>query len=188
MEDNFFVGSEWKDTLWNGLEVFFGIRSCLVFIVTVPVRFAVTTAMAASDASGAEGRAPMQDWKSFPEFLCEGHWKTLQSKDERQLKKIEVLSRHLVDMGLRHPSERTTTTLASVVSHCSGQHNDEDAARLQALLQTVKSVLKAHTVRARQVAAPVFTAYLQTLPASVAELPEAMREHFFPGGAFQTSS
>ena len=77
------------------------------------------------------------------------------------------------------------TTLASVVSHCSGQHNDEDAARLQALLQTVKSVLKAHTLRARQVAAPAFTAYLQTLPASVAELPEAMREHFFPGGAFQ---
>ena len=141
--------------------------------------------MSASDASGADGRAPMQDWKGFPELLREGHWNVLQSAEEHQLKKIEVLSRHLVDMGLRHPSERTMTTLASVVSHCSGQHNDEDAARLQALLQTVKSVLKAHTLRARQVAAPAFTAYLQTLPASVAELPEAMREHFFPGGAFQ---
>ena len=169
-------------TDWIG---FFGIRSFLVFRVTVPVLFAASTAMAASDSSGADGRAPMQDWKSFPEFLREGHWNVLQSAEERQLKKIEVLSRHLVDMGLRHPSERTMTTLASVVSHCSGQHNDEDSARLQALLQTVKSVLKAHTVRARQVAAPVFTAYLQTLPASVAELPEAMREHFFPGGAFQ---
>ena len=57
--------------------------------------------MAASDASGADGRAPMQDWKSFPEFLREGHWNVLQSAEERQLKKIEVLSRHLVDMGLR---------------------------------------------------------------------------------------
>ena len=43
MEDNFFVGSEWKDTCWNGLEVFFGIRNCLFFRVTVPVLFAVST-------------------------------------------------------------------------------------------------------------------------------------------------
>lgn len=140
--------------------------------------------MAASDATGGDGRAPMQDWTSFPEFLLEEHWNLLQSRTERPLKKVEVLSRHLVNLGLRHPSERTMCTLASVVSHCTGDHNDEDAAKLQALLQTVKSVLKTHTTRAKQVSSPLF-AYMQTLPASVAGLPQLMRNHFFPGGACQ---
>jgi hypothetical protein len=86
MEDNFFVCSEWIATCWNGLEVFFGIRSCLVFRVTVLLLFSVSTVMAASDSAGADGRASMQDWKSFPEFLREGHWNLLQSAEERQLK------------------------------------------------------------------------------------------------------
>ena len=73
--------------LVNGLEVFFGIRSCLVFRVTVLLLFSVSTVMAASDSAGADGRASMQDWKSFPEFLREGHWNLLQSAEERQLKK-----------------------------------------------------------------------------------------------------
>lgn len=138
----------------------------------------------ATDASSGDGRAAMQDWKSFPEFLRESHWDVLRSPEERQLKKIDLVARYLVDLGLRHPSERTMTTVASWVSHVSGLHDDEDAAKLQALLQTVKSVLKTHVTRARQVALPLFTTALQTLPNTVAELPNAMRNHFFRTGAF----
>ena len=134
--------------------------------------------------SMVDGRAAMQDWKFFPMFLQERHCQVLQSDEFRQLKKIETVSRYLVDLGLRHPSERTMTTLASLVSHVSGQHNDEDAARLQALLATVKSVLKTHVTRAKQVAMPLFSNYLAVLPATVLELPEPMRSRFFPTGAF----
>lgn len=140
--------------------------------------------MAAADTSAGDSRAAMQDWRTFPEFLQERHWVILRSREERQLKKVDVLARYLVDMGLRHPSERTQTTVASLVSHVSGQHNDEDFSKLSTLLQTVKSVLKTHMTRAKQVGAPVFTNNLLTLPATVAELPAAMRNHFFPAGAF----
>lgn len=144
----------------------------------------LTSKMAAHDASAPDMRAATQDWRTFPEFLAERHWVLLRSQEERQLKKVDTLARHLVAMGLRHPSERTQTTLAALVSHVSGQHNDEDFSKLATLLQTVKSVLKTHVTRARQVSAPVFTHNLQTLPATVAELPEAMRNRFFPAGAF----
>lgn len=129
-------------------------------------------------------RAAMQDWKSFPVFLQEKHWQTLQSDEVRQLKKVETLSRYLVDLGLRHPSERTMTTLAALVSHLGGQHSDEDVPKLQALLATVKSVLKTHVTRAKQVGLPGFSNYLVTLPSTVAELPGPMITHFFPTGAF----
>ena len=126
--------------------------------------------MAASDAAGADERPSMQDWTSFPEFLTEEQWNLLISRETRQLKNIETLSKHLVNLGLRNPSERTMCTVALVVSHCSGQHDDEDGPRLQALLQTVKSVIRAHTTRAKQVSSPLCI-QMQTLLASVADLP-----------------
>lgn len=76
------------------------------------------------------------------------------------------------------------TTLAALVSHLGGQHSDEDVPKLQALLATVKSVLKTHVTRAKQVGLPGFSNYLVTLPSTVAELPGPMITHFFPTGAF----
>ena len=136
-------------------------------------------------AAAATVRQEMQNWVSFPNFLLPDHWVCLQS-NERQLHKLETVVNHLIRMGLRHPSERTQATLAAIVSHVGPNAMDPFAApdvpRQTALLSTVKAVCKTQLLRLRNVGLPMPGGYIIELPASVQDLPLALRNEMFPGG------
>ena len=131
----------------------------------------------AEDAQSADKRASMQDWRSFPYFLTDEVWSMLCSS-QSQLKKVDGLVNHLVLMGLRNASEPTQGLIAAVI----GRH-ELDGSRFAALLATVKSVLKTHTVRARQSGKP-FPAGLRldVLPQLPEQLPEEFARHVAPNG------
>jgi hypothetical protein len=101
---------------------------------------------------------------------------------EKQLRKIEQISQHLVAMGLRHPSERTFATVAALIAITGNEQMDDDAVRQTALLSTVKSVLRVHLIRAKQMATPLLGGYLTELPATLEGLPQSVRNHFFANG------
>ena len=129
-------------------------------------------------------RIPMQDWLRFPLYLLRrSHWELLRS-GERQYNKIEGIAQHLVSCGLRSPSERTQTTMCALIVHTSPEEGamrlEEDGVRAQALLSTVKAVLKAKILRAKTHGTPlVGNEYIVELPASVGELPATFRQQFF---------
>ena len=131
----------------------------------------------AEDAQSADKRASMQDWRSFPYFLTDEVWSMLCSS-QSQLKKVDGLVNHLLLMGLRNASEPTQGLIAAVI----GRH-ELDGSRFAALLATVKSVLKTHTVRARQSGKP-FPAGLRldVLPQLPEQLPEEFARHVAPNG------
>ena len=126
----------------------------------------------------AQKRASMQDWRSFPYFLTAEVWSSLCSAQCSQLKKVDALVKHLVSMGLRNPSEMTQGLIAAVI----GRHELDDS-RFAALLATVKSVSKTHTVRARQsgLAYPAGLR-LDILPQLPEQLPEDFVRHVAPHG------
>ena len=132
----------------------------------------------------AARRVPMQDWLRFPLYLLRrSHWELLRS-GERQYNKIEGIAQHLVFCGLRSPSERTQTTMCALIVHTSPEEGamrlEEDGVRAQALLSTVKAVLKAKILRAKTLGTPlVGNEYIVELPASVGELPATFRQQFF---------
>ena len=104
-------------------------------------------------------RIPMQDWLRFPLYLLRrSHWELLRS-GERQYNKIEGIAQHLVSCGLRSPSERTQTTMCALIVHTSPEEGamrlEEDGVRAQALLSTVKAVLKAKILRAKTLGTPL---------------------------------
>lgn len=77
-------------------------------------------------------------------------------------------------------------TVAAVIALCDGQNMDDpDTAKQVALLSTVKSVMKTNIIRARQLGTPIGGGYLQELPVTWEQLPEEMRERFFPTGLVQ---
>ena len=102
----------------------------------------MAAAAALNVESAAEPRAQMQEWVKFPMFLTEDLWRKLLSTDEKQLRKIELVSQHMVALGLRHPSERTMATLASLIAISGNEQMDEDVMRQTNLLSTVKSVVR----------------------------------------------
>ena len=126
-------------------------------------------------------RAAMQDWTKFPLFLQASHWTLLQSADHRQLQKLEGVLEHLVSMGLRHPSERTMCTLASLVSHAGGCNLDNDPPKQIALLGTIKSVVKLQCTRAKIMGRPLLGGYLAELPNQISDLPDDLA-FLFPNG------
>ena len=139
-------------------------------------------AMALNLQAAAEpARAQMQEWGRFPMFLTEELWRSLLSA-EKQLRKIEQISQHLVALGLRHPSERTFATVAALIAITGNEQMDDDAVGQTALLSTVKSVLRVHLIRAKQMATPLLGGYLTELPATLEGLPQSVRNHFFANG------
>ena len=79
------------------------------------------------DQKPARGRAAMQDWTSFPNFLTEALWKMLDEASD--IEAIAAVCEHLGRMGLRHPSEPTSVVLvacllrAKPVFEMPNQHN-----------------------------------------------------------------
>jgi len=126
-------------------------------------------------------RATLQDFKSCSLFLSEEVWKTLTAGTAHSaLHRADVLVNYLVEtLGLRHPSEPTNAVITALVACCSG----ENSMQLQTLLQTVKSVLRTRTTRARISGLPLPAgAYIEVLPNQVDELPSNIRVAVAPQG------
>ena len=128
-------------------------------------------------------RAPMQEWTRFPLYLSQSVWNTLASGDS-QLRKVDEICSYLIGLGLRHASERTSATVAALVSHMDGENLLEggQVGRQVAMLSTVKSTLKTHQIRARQLGKPIPGGYLIELPSSIDQLPVELRQQFFQHG------
>ena len=108
----------------------------------------------------------------------------LLRSSERQYSKVESLAQHLVACGLRSPSERTQTTICALLMHTSSEEGamqlEEDVTRQTALLATVKAVVKAKVLRAKNLGTPLLGGtYITELPATVAELPTLFQQQFF---------
>ena len=84
--------------------------------IKAPLHYMMTALGAQAQAAAA--RSAMQDWQRFPYLLRQTLWETLRST-ERQIKKIELMVEYLVACGLRHPSERTQTTICALLTTCN---------------------------------------------------------------------
>jgi hypothetical protein len=130
----------------------------------------------AAGANQAAGRMQMQDYRTCIHFLNDEVWTTLvDSPTSTQLQRVEKLTRYLIyDLGLRHASEPTCAMIGAMVARY-----EQDPARQSALLQTVKACLKTHSLRAIQAGRSLpGNQYLEVLPGTFDELPEAVRNHF----------
>ena len=127
------------------------------------------------EMENVQRRAAMQDFRNFPLYLTGELWNLVEGSDTTvsQLRKVEMLCTYLVNsLGLRHASEPTQSVMVAVI--CRRM----DAAQQNALLQTIKSVLKTTTTRATQTGAPLpGNIYLEQLPASQDQLPASYRVH-----------
>jgi hypothetical protein len=83
---------------------------------SAPLHYMMTALGAQAQAAAA--RSAMQDWQRFPYLLRQTLWETLRST-ERQIKKIELMVEYLLACGLRHPSERTQTTICALLTTCN---------------------------------------------------------------------
>eukprot|EP00435_Cladocopium_sp_Y103_P046992 s115_g13.t1 len=130
-------------------------------------------------------RAEMQDWMTYSVFMRGPMWEMLQKANgESQLRKIETVLQAMVDMGLRHPSERTLCMVCALIVHASPDPQarlvEEDAVRATSLLATVKSVAKRLVTRAKQLNTPLLGGeYVVTLPGTVGELPWNLQQQMF---------
>ena len=129
-----------------------------------------------ADQVAGAGRAELQDWTGLPQILTREVWQVLESREERQLKKIDVLVKYLVTFGLRHPTERTCAVICALIARNDGM--EADTPRQVALLATVKSVLKTSITRAKQAGMSLPGGYLAVLPADPGNLPQALRSRF----------
>lgn len=134
----------------------------------------------AAAVAGTVPRAEMQDWFAFPVYLTERVWDQLRSED-RSLAKIDSVLKHLTDLGLRHPSERTLAVVCSLVVACSTEQLAQDVAREAALLATVKSVARTNITRAKQLGTPLPGGYVNMLSRNPAEAPAGIQA-LFPNG------
>lgn len=105
----------------------------------------------AMDGTGV-ARLAMQDYRNFPLFLTEEVWRKLLDDNTPQFRRLECLVTFLVvRLGLRHASELTQAVVASVIE---GGRSSLAAAQT-ALLNTVKSVLKTASLRAKHSGTPL---------------------------------
>jgi len=150
----------------------------------------VVDSMAAANAQQPEQpeqaavRAEMQDWMTYPVFMRRTMWDTLFS-EETQLKKMEMVLQAMVDLGLRHSSERTLCMVCSLIVHTAPEQQqlrriEEDAVRAASMLSTVKSVAKRLATRAKQLQQPLVGGqYMVTLPGTVEELPWIVSQNLY---------
>jgi hypothetical protein len=107
-------------------------------------------------------RSSMQSWENVVHFLTESVWQKLQEGN------MDVLLGFLIRMGLRHPSEPTSATIALVCIHQA--EGDEKLAAMSSAtrLEFVKTVKHALKSKTKFVTAP--PAFIQQLPATPAQL------------------
>lgn len=131
--------------------------------------------------AGTTARAEMQDWFAFPVYLSERVWSKIRS-DERSLAKIDSVLKFLVELGLRHPSERTLAVVASLVAACTAEPIANEISRQTAVLATVKSVARTNITRAKQLQQALPAGYINVLPRNPVTDASAALMALFPHG------
>ena len=128
-------------------------------------------------------RSPMQDWCCLVLYLSLKVWEDIQNPQLPQLAKVDSMSRWLVDMGLRTPSEPTYATMAALLSMVdpSGANYRDHPPAAFAFLQTIKSRVRTEIGRARGQGRPIYED-MAVLPADPRQFSANMLHRFFPGG------
>jgi hypothetical protein len=107
-------------------------------------------------------RSSMQSWETLIHFIPDTVWEKLQQGS------VDSLLEFLIRMGLRHPSEPTSATIALVCLHQA--EGEEKLAAMPAVtrLEFVKTVKHAFKAKTKFTAGPV--TFIPMLPASPAQL------------------
>ena len=61
----------------------------------------------------SRARLAMQDWRSVPLFLSRDVWSKIHAKEQQMYRVLQSLMQHLVQIGLRCPSEPTQQMIAA---------------------------------------------------------------------------
>ena len=123
-------------------------------------------------------RKSMQDYSMFALYLPGGLWQRLQSTEDN-LSVLDAITQYLgTSLGMRCPSEVTQATLASLlVARQSPEHQPQlmTSSNLRALYLTVKSRVSSTMTKMKKDPMPKDCPYLQMLPSTPADLPEAYK-------------
>lgn len=132
------------------------------------------------------GRAAMQRWEMFPLYVGAAVWTSFVAETQNTFGALDIMSRELHRLGMRHPSEPTQAMLVACL--VLREADEEKKRKMQAanslrtLYGNVKTQLKGFLVRrmATQPAVPGGE-YVATLPPNVDEAPAALAEVAFGG-------
>ena len=120
-------------------------------------------------------------WDAGLDLLSSVHTGRSASSDTSL--RLRALVSHLVKMSLRHPSERTQTLVACMVTGCGGDFMADDVGRQTTLLSACKSVLKSKITHARVQGVVIPGPYLEQLLNEFDALPVEIRQQVFAGTA-----
>ena len=88
----------------------------------------------------AKGRRPLQNYVNFPMYLTQSIWLALLSGQHAPAVLIAMLAKHLANLGLRLPSEKTCSMITAVLLW--HQHRNFDDVQKHQLYIQVKAQLK----------------------------------------------
>ena len=123
------------------------------------------------DGPSPAGRPKLQVFRALPAYFSSAHWASLLSETASSSSKLELLLRHSMSLGLRHPNEMSLQTMVGLYIGCS-----EGVSKGIALPATIKYSLLQHvkkTLRAMAKVPDVQGGYITTLPALPSELADA---------------
>ena len=89
---------------------------------------------------GSKGRRPLQNYVNFPMYLTQSIWLALLSGQHAPAVLIAMLAKHLANLGLRLPSEKTCSMITAVLLW--RQHRNFDDVQKHQLYIQVKAQLK----------------------------------------------
>ena len=89
---------------------------------------------------GSKGRRPLQNYVNFPMYLTQSIWLALLSGQHAPAVLIAMLAKHLANLGLRLPSEKTCSMITAVLLW--HQHRNFDDVQKHQLYIQVKAQLK----------------------------------------------
>ena len=126
-------------------------------------------------------RQSMQSWELFPLYLSEGLWEKIQDTRVSSVSVLEALTKHLVALGLRAPSENTQAMVLSLLNLREPEERRRtDSASLRTAYLNVKGHLQSMLQRSKAAAsAPPNGVSLISLPADPMDTSVAFREVAF---------
>ena len=129
----------------------------------------VATKTTAQGPSQALARRTLQDFRGIMHFLTAKIWSDLQGTRIDSMAKAELFIQHMVQMGLRVPSEQTFQSMAGIFLACQ-----EGLAKACNLTPSVKHSTLKHFKSAfkRSIRCSVVQAWIPQLPATADKLKE----------------
>lgn len=134
------------------------------------------------------GRLAMQDWCSFPLYINKKTW-TSVLEAPGSLVALDVVLRHLVQLGLRSPSEQTQAMLAALCvlrdlrDDSSSSKQIPDAMKLRSIFLNVKARVHTSMFKAKQDGDQMLPhGHLVALPANPKDAPAGLLSLAFPDG------